>query len=209
MNEVTTRRKSNKVIISILIVICLCLVTTVLYLLDEKYGFIKSSGESRPHYDFSPGFYTNDDLSVFDKQTGKKITLGMLQDDVEKILGKPKQERKRLTHANEYEGGIDVYFRIDRAAAIFITDSDRFVTMRNIGSSSERYEVQIAYGSPIYSGSNGLNTYVFVRTGLNSFEKSDKLDIDGIESTSIYLMDFINDDKRIQLFDRYYAMTFN
>lgn len=201
----TSTGSSNKTTVRLLTVICICLVILVLIVLDNKFNFITSSEKSDHKYAYTAGVFTQEDLEIYDTKSKEKVYLGMNQKDAEEILGKPVQEEGLVRNMFEYTGGISVYYRIDRVAAIQIESSNRFVTTRNISSNSENADITLAYGKPIPGNINQFIDYLFLRKGQDSFEKLNSYEGNGNELTSEFLLSFGRDNNRILLCDMQFA----
>lgn len=95
--------------------------------------------------------YTEEDLSMVDTTTGKRITLGMNIADVEAITGEP------ITIDQTYRiyDGIVVNYRDDTAAVLIVargnmtegSDPGRYVTTRGVSLSTSVEDFYKAYGT--------------------------------------------------------------
>ncbi|MDR0263209.1 MAG: hypothetical protein LBJ04_08275 [Sphingobacterium sp.] len=129
----------NKLLKNILLATCIFLVIIT--------GALLLTREKKPQYPYIPGEFTAQDLGFFDKKTGKTISLGMTQHEVEQMLGHGEEKKECI----EYPGRLEVYYVDDKAVGIRLwtyESKSRYVTTRNIGQGYSFDGVKSVYGDP-------------------------------------------------------------
>lgn len=112
-----------------------------------------SKNKALQKFDFEPEKFTLEDLSIYDADTDKLISIGMDKNEVEGILGKSgsETEQQKIYKYNNYNG-LSVFYRDNKVAAVaLLGDEDnsskaRYKTIRNINLDFLRKDVEEAYG---------------------------------------------------------------
>lgn len=127
----------------------------------------KSATIAKPsslNYKYKLNIYTKEDLAIYDTQTKNKIYLGMLKDEVEKIIGFPLeksntiQEKEMFVRTVTYSDGYDCKMTLtylnDKLVKILLRGNKkggksdkRFVNFRGIGIGSPKEEIPKKYGN--------------------------------------------------------------
>ncbi len=90
------------------------------------------------------------DLSLIDTVTGKRITLGMSLDEIEKITGAPEMVEPGY---KTYDGVVVKYDKNDRAVSLIVSSGKfqggketRYFTSRGVGIGTSAEDFKLAYG---------------------------------------------------------------
>lgn len=136
--------------------------------------------------------YGIDDVSMVDTTNGKKISLGMSENEINKIIGEPDV---KTTDSSTYKG-IVIKFREDKAVSMIVSGGKfegeagmRFKTSRGVGIGTSFENFKKAYGdSYIESGDTTANDGTVSKTpakAMRYFEKKgNKLSFLGTELTA-------------------------
>ncbi len=112
-----------------------------------------SKNKDLQKFDFEPEKFKLEDLSIYDTDTDKLISIGMDKSEVEGILGESgsESEQQKRYKYNNYNG-LSVFYRDNKVAAVaLLGDQDnsskaRYKTIRNINLDFLRKDVEEAYG---------------------------------------------------------------
>jgi len=199
-------------IIALLVVVIILLAALLGYQFRDKLGIHK--GLYKPNYQYYANQFKEDDLSLFDKKTGKRISYGITKEELDDLLGTPTKEDSTLfkypLSSYTYPDGLEIVYRLDRAINLRITPSntDRYVTMRNIGLANNPKDPLVAYGGlPTIQGTNA-DSYLF-RHSNGLFNKLAENTTTIENSLSTYLIDFSKENDKlvlITLTDMQFAM---
>jgi len=195
-------RSQGKIIIGLLVVVIVLLAVLLGYQFRDKLGIQK--GLNKPDYQYYANQFTEDDLSLFDKKTGKRISYGMTKEKLDDLLGTPTEVESSLfkypLSSYTYPDGLEIIYRLDRVISLRITPAsiDRYVTMRNIGLSNNPADPLVAYGGlPTIQGINA-DSYLF-RHSNGMFNKLVENNTTFEDSLSTYLIDFSKENDKLVL----------
>lgn len=99
---------------------------------------------------FEPDTFSKDDLAIIKEDDSKfKLSYGMSRDDVEKLLGAPKEDENSFKHQSSYDFGVRIMYRDDTVAGIVLEESSKgiYQTVRGIGVGMTREQIEAVYGS--------------------------------------------------------------
>ncbi|MFC5529048.1 hypothetical protein [Cohnella yongneupensis] len=212
--SLTSATAKNKKIITLLAVVIVCLAVAVLALLGDKLGWYDSgSSASGPKYGYKVGKFTKEDLAFYDTESRGKIYLGMTKEEAERVVGKP-NGGVLVPGMFEYAGGIRIYYREDHIAGMQVINSDRYVTMRNIGIHSADDEIIRAYGKSQAPPGMDPDTYTFrdyyfTPKGGKAYEILENTDDRNLANTDKLIISFglQSDSKMILISDLKFAQN--
>ncbi len=124
--------------------------TTDAHNTDKNYEVVLDERDEKTQYK-----YIEEDLSLVDTVTGKKITLGMKTDKIEEITGAP----ERVDNEYKIYDGVVIKYK-DAAAVSFIVSNGqfkdgketRYFTSRGVGIGTSAEDFKKAYGDSYTEG---------------------------------------------------------
>lgn len=160
--------------------------------------------------------YNTDDLSFTDTTTGNKISVGMSQGDIEKLIGASEKVDRDLTIYKgiviKYKDGVSVMMSVSNGQFAGSDDRFRFKTSRGVGIGTPIKDFKKAYGETYTEGKKekdektgitiqraGRATRYFKKDGENISFIGTSLPNNQDDRTNYYIQDFLfsNTDDRV------------
>lgn len=122
---------------------------------DKNYEVVLDERDEKTQYE-----YSEDDLSLVDTVTGKKITLGMKTSEVEEVAGAP----ERIDNEYKIYDGVVVKYKDDTAVSFIVSSGQfkdgketRYFTSRGIGVGTSAEDFKKAYGDSYNEGKEEID----------------------------------------------------
>ncbi len=160
--------------------------------------------------------YNTDDLSFTDTTTGNKISVGMSQEEIEKLIGASEKTDRDLTIYKgvvvKYKDGVSVMMSVSNGQFAGSDDRFRFKTSRGVGIGTPMKDFKKAYGETYTEGKKEKDeetgiTLQRASRAVRYFKKDgEKISFVGTtlpnnqeDRTNYYIQDFLfsNTDERV------------
>ncbi len=122
---------------------------------DKNYEVVLDERDEKTQYE-----YSEDDLSLVDTVTGKKITLGMKASEIEEVAGAP----ERIDNEYKIYDGVVVKYKDDTAVSFIVSNGQfkdgketRYFTLRGIGVGTSAEDFKKAYGDSYNEGKEEID----------------------------------------------------
>lgn len=156
---------------------------------------------------FEPDSFSKDDLAIIKEDDPKfKLSYGMSKTDVEKLLGKAKEDDSTNFRIFSYDFGVTIMYREDMVAAIMLSDDSKeiYQTARGASVGMTKEQIKEVYGSKYAVGDHDYNiNYIYDSKNDRFIESSGSKEPEDLEQIysmsakvvdgevdSIFLMDY-------------------